>query len=170
MKPKDLLFPFILIPLGIAFFTIALLLFLSNGENKKLISAKLKIGALLLSFGWLASCEIGTTTCYAPAPNNLLNINTDSTYAAGDTLRDNLIGGSYKFYSFILSEQQSALSKQEGRLIPNDGSFGDNSESFYFVLDKSIPEGVYWLDVYGGDTDLLETQNHIRRYPFNISK
>jgi hypothetical protein len=94
MRLKDLFSPFIIIPIGLIFLIISLLVFLTKGENKKLISTKLKLGAFLLSFNWFVSgCDPGFSTCYMPSLGNdeisIMNKDTtkyDWTFLPGDTV------------------------------------------------------------------------------------
>jgi hypothetical protein len=165
LKLKDLLSPFILIPAGILFLIISFLVYTSNGKNAKLIAAKLKLGAFLLTFSWFVTNCDGPITCYAPfEPNDGINFyskdTTDfSTFKAGDTIFGNVSQRTYSNYSFKLIDSVSKVNVLKGSLTAKDGSFDNSSEQFYFLLDSNLKKGAYFINFYGEKTAQVQQLN-----------
>ncbi|MCX6152833.1 MAG: hypothetical protein NT007_01600 [Candidatus Kapabacteria bacterium] len=158
MKIKDIYTPIVLIAAGAAFIFILILVFLTNGRSRKLIASKLRIGAFLLSFGWLVtSCS--TPTCYAPAePENSIRIlpkkgnssNELYNYLSGDTLSGYIHEPTFYFYSFQLVDSASKQIKQAGELIIDSTLY--HEKMFHFILGSNLTQGTFEINYFGEDS------------------
>jgi hypothetical protein len=67
MENKNIIW-LVVIPVSIAFAVVSVLLWLSGGNNKSLVSRKLKLGALIIGItGVMGGCRPPIVTCYKPA-------------------------------------------------------------------------------------------------------
>ncbi len=69
MYKEELIAPFLLIGLGLAFSIVCFAVFLTNGKSKKWIARKMKIGGLLLTISLFSCSEnrnqaVLITSCY----------------------------------------------------------------------------------------------------------
>jgi hypothetical protein len=156
MKDREYLLPLLLLA-GAAFVLVSVLVFLSLGRNRRLLSAKMRIGAFLLSFSFFAVSLSGCRTCYEPTPppNTLIIFQTEPDHHPGDTITGHIENRTYPYYSFELLDSTTSALAQNGHLQAKDGAFNDYSEYFYFVIDSAVPAGTYHLNVYGEITDQI---------------
>jgi hypothetical protein len=169
MNKKEFITPFLLIGLGLVFAFISFAVFLSHGKSKKWVARKMKIGGILLGLSAI-STGTGCPTCYKPPyePEHVI-INQLNGYSIEIDLDTNnvLNGMIYDFYSSVFSfsiYDTSGLKKQTGLLIPSDGEFGDNNESFSLEIDTNLTTGNYWLNIYGCDIQSQVNQNSISEF------
>ncbi len=169
MKTRDLLFPAIVIPVACAFIIISFLLWFYHGENKKLVSAKIKIGAFLLSFSFFASCGHPQPTCYevAPMPNSI-NVTLQEKIHPGDTLSGYIYSPSFKQYSFEIKDSLAQLAHQSGWLTPRDSAFNSSSDAFYIKLDSSLKPGSYNLTIFAENDSTINRDSLIEKIKFAV--
>ena len=170
MKQKDIFIFIILIPLGLSFLVITTLLFFNNGKSRKLIAAKLKLGALILSFSWFTtSCDIGQT-CYAPAPaeNSVYLYNNDTlNISLNDSLKLIVNNPTFNNYSYRINDTLNSL-KQNGLCEQLTDSLRYNSKVLYFLVDKSLGAGKYNLEVFGEKSTDLKYVTKLQSFPLYI--
>jgi hypothetical protein len=169
MKAKDTLLPVIVIPVGIAFVVVCVLVYLNKGKSGKLIATKLKLGAFILSFSWfVSSCE-PVVTCYEPALlENTIMIEPPGKFNPGDTLKGSVDNRTYDYFSYFLIDSASAGIKQSGILNPNDTTLKDYNEPFFIMLDSSLTAGTYYIDIYGENTAELKKTKFLQRFTIFI--
>ena len=172
MNKKELITPFILVGLGLAFTVVSVAVFLSNGKSKKWVARKMKIGAILLTLTSAVACDPLITTCYdMPAPPNSMWMNGFTENGLELMLNtSNVLTGtiderqSEKFSFAILDSTTKMV--QNGLLIPVDGKFDTYSENFQIEIDTNISSGAYLLKLY--DVDIEGQKNSIPRQEFNL--
>lgn len=165
MKVKETLFPFIIIPVGIAFVAVCTLVYINRGKNVKLITAKLKIGAFILSFSWFVVSGCSYDTCYVTTElENRATIKPVEIYNPGDSVIGNINNTSFQFYSFKLVDSVTVTAKQAGYLADYDNNSGNYRKDFFLLLDNSITAGVYSLEIYGEVSDSPKYTNLINRF------
>jgi hypothetical protein len=172
MNKKELIAPFLLIGLGLAFTIICFAVFLSNGKSKKWLARKMKVGALLLTLNSVASCEPFITTCYdMPAPPNSMWMN-GMTESGIEILLDtsNVIYGSVEErqseeFSFSIYSAEN-VKIQADTIIAVDGKFDNYSEEFKIELDTNILPGNYSLKLF--DVSLERQAESTPRQEFNL--
>lgn len=76
MLKREIVIPLFVLLLFVVFFIVGLLLFMS--PNRKLINARLRIGALILSLTFIASCGPPEVSCYEVASYPQDSTSTDS--------------------------------------------------------------------------------------------
>jgi hypothetical protein len=158
MKIKDIIFPFVIIPVAVLFVIISFLVWLKNGESKRLVRAKLKTGAIVLSLSWfiaLSGCQTGTTTCYdSVMDHTYVSFGYDSFpryYHFQDTITGWIGNSRFPFYSYSINDSNN-ISRQKGMVTPKDGTFNTNHESFLIQIDSLQTPGKYTLWIYGEQT------------------
>ena len=159
MKLKDLLSPFILLSVGLAFVLIAFLVYITMGKSKKLIASKIKIGAFLLSFSWfVAGCDFPSTrTCYAPAllpdikiTNPIDSITHSYTFKPKDTVYVQIDRASFYYYSFVLVSAITDSGSQSGYLVFDANK--NQAKYYHFILDSVLAKGAYFINYFGEDS------------------
>ncbi len=148
MNTRDILFPIILIPVVVFFGLISALVLINNGKNAKLIAAKLRVGAFLLSFSWFAVSCTPTVECYATAMADQIIMNNGGRQSLkpGDTIAGNIKYPNRSVYNYTLTDTLSGVEVQNGA-IPNNS----NSEKdlyFEIILNDSLSKGGYYLDFF----------------------
>lgn len=159
MNKKKILTPFLLVCFGTFFILVCLAVFISGGKSKKWIARKMKIGGFLLSLTTITT-GAGCITCYDMPEPLLVSIDGSNGYEVeikpdtGNILTGVLYMPRVKNFSFAISDIDGQ-NKQTDRLNPSDGEFGENTESFYLEIDKTIPFGNYHLKMFDCDTPML---------------
>ena len=171
MKAKGIFSALFLIPLGIMFLALSLLVLLSKGNNPSLIRSKLKFGALLLTFSWFASsCTKPVVTCYAPQITNnytfIDSINVKS-YTNGDTLKVQITNCSYNYYSWSINNLTNPTVIRSGMLLQTDTLTANDLRKFYFILNYSNV-GKFNLNIYGETTSAFTGLKEIARFNINL--
>lgn len=72
----------LIIGLGSAFLAVSLLVWLSNGKSARAVKAKFRLGGALLTLTGMmtvGSCNV-MTSCYDPAPQNMVYIEREGAY------------------------------------------------------------------------------------------
>lgn len=156
MTKKELFFPVIFIGLSIVFVVVSIGVFASKGKSSKWIARKMKIGALMLTFSSIVSCDTADNnhvTCYdVPEMNSIwiegatyqgINLRLDSQNVLKGTIGNR---NSDKFsYSVSDSNHIKILSDN---IKPKDGVFDSITENFELVFQKDIPKGNYILNLF----------------------
>ncbi len=176
MTKKDIIFPFAIVILTIAFAFICLAVYLTNGKSKKWIARKMKIGGILLGLSAFSTGTGCITTCYKPeyVPDHVV-INQSNGYSieidldTGNVLTGIINNFDSKVFSFLIADT-TELKKQKGFLIPNDGEFSDQTESFSLQVDNNLSKGNYFLRIFACDTSIQDTQNPINDFYLCIKK
>lgn len=153
MNKENIISPIILAGIFIAFVIVSLLLW-AWGNNKRMVSSKLKLGAAILTLTTLITTNsYSQKTCYKPAyPDEIININkrneentielkSNDKYITGSIL--NLRSTRY-FYA-IVDDDLGVM--KEGEVKANDGEFDEDKESFKIDVD-SVTIGKYKLKIY----------------------
>lgn len=158
MTKKDLIAPFLLAGIGLAFVFVSFMVRLSNGKSAKWVARKMKIGAILLSLSATVSCDRIITSCYdMPAPPNSMWINE----AIGDIIEiqpdtGNVLNGfidNRESNSFSFSVIDSNEFKvQNGAINAADGLYDSYYENFIIELDTTLIPGNYSLNLYDVNT------------------
>jgi hypothetical protein len=168
MRTKELVIPILLLA-GLAFVVVSVLLWLSFGRNRRLVAAKMKLGALLLSFSFFASCgQPPFTTCYEPAIENEINFTDSMKYHAGDTVAGNLYGPTFSYYSFCISDSTNQAIQQTGMMHAADGAFTEGTEDFWFVIDPGVPAGPKLLQLFGENEPQANREVFIWSYDIRV--
>jgi hypothetical protein len=155
MKTKNYLLWMLAIPVGLAFITTSVLVFLNKGNNRKLVRAKLKTGAFLLSVSYFSACGHSgggpEIMCYDPAlPENYISINwPDSVYQPGDSIEGGVNMPSFKQYSFAFYKAGNNDTTAAGWLVADDKKFDGSYETFKFEVPKRMTAGEYELKIFG---------------------
>jgi hypothetical protein len=169
MKIRDLIFPMIIIPAGLAFLILCFLLWANHGQNKRLLTAKLGTGAFLLSFSVLAACGQHHITCYevAPSPNSLSIAPTDSLKAS-DTLKAYIYSPSWTHYSFSIVNPADGKVVHQGEIMPKSGSFTDYSTEVYMLLPSALNKGKFEILYYGEKTAEIRNDSLLGKSQFTV--
>jgi hypothetical protein len=169
MKIKDILFPLAVIPLGIAFALICFLLYISGGKNRHLVAAKIRTGAIILSFSYFVSCGYPQRTCYEmpPSPNAVMMTLGDSIHS-GDSIEGNIYNPSFANYSYRIMDSSGNVKLQEALLIPVSGSFAKNQENFILVIDSKLKAGQYQLKIFSENSSVITGTKLLDSIPFRI--
>jgi hypothetical protein len=170
MKIKDILFPLIVIPFGLAFAGICLLLFFNRGKSRHLVAAKIRTGALILSFSYFTTSCIIPRTCYDPAPpNDFIDMFVGDSIHAGDTMKGYIYDPTFPYYSARIMDSTCTINIQQAFLCPVSGSFADEQCDFYMVLDSNLQDGQYLLKIYSENSQTITATNLLwESYPFRI--
>ncbi|MBO7070046.1 MAG: hypothetical protein J6W09_01990 [Bacteroidales bacterium] len=144
---------FIYVGVGIAFLAVSLWVILTAGKNSKAVSAKYKLGGMLIAtWAMLSACTcngpgVGTVTCYDPIPPEqpmcydvavMVNevVLESTTIKKGENFRISIkepTGDNY--VARILSSDGKEL--QKATLAREEGSNWD----FFFKASSSLPAG-----------------------------
>ena len=152
MKIKDIFSPLFFVVLGIAFLTISLWVWLSNGKNVNAIKAKYKLGGMILSLSFFAStgCE-PVVTCYDPIPQDYVyaeKLYSDSILK-GDSILISIQGKTFQHYSFSLADSTATKILQEGMLTV----YKNTNSEFTFIINKNLPyTGKVKIEIFGEQT------------------
>ena len=169
MKPKDVFIFIILIPLGLTFLIISALLYFNNGKSRKLVAAKLKLGALMLSFSWFTTACEPYVSCYAPAelPNSVfIQVKGDTIHLSlKDTLRLEIIHPTYNFYSFQISDSINNI-KSKGLCVEVKDSSSTNARLLYIPIDVVIPAGTHSISIFGEKSADFLYQDRLSLFKF----
>ena len=162
MNTRDFLFPIIVIPVVIIFGLISALVLINNGKNAKLIAAKLRVGAFLLSFSWFAVSCTPTVECYAPAESNRISINTTDIQSMkpGETINGTIIYAVDSLYSYLLSDTLTGTEYQNGSIVNKFDK--NNNIVFEIKLKDDLPKGAYNLEFFRTMKDSV--RDRIDRY------
>lgn len=172
MNKKELLTPFLLVGLGLAFAFVAFAVFLSNGRSKKWVARKMKIGALLLTISAAASCDPFITTCYdmPPPPNTMwvngltengLELFLDTSHVITGTVEER----QSENFSFSISNAENTK-VQADSILPVDGKFDNYTEEFKIELDTNMLPGTYLLKLF--DVSIDKQTEYTPRQEFNL--
>ncbi len=168
MTNRDLIFPLVVVPVAAAFLLIGLMLFFDR-NNKKLLTAKLRTGAFLLSFSWFVSCGTPQPTCYDVAPaNNSPVFNMSNSKKAGDTVNGHIYGPTYPYYAVVIEDKDGKQVLQSTLVSPKEDSLTAQKNQFYFILDPSLPSGYHQLRFYGEEGNSISRKNLLDEFPFSI--
>lgn len=80
----------LIIGLGTAFLAVSLWVWLSNGKNARAIKAKFRLGGALLTLTGImtvGSCNV-VTSCYDPAPSNMVYIEREGAYVEAQNVKN----------------------------------------------------------------------------------
>lgn len=150
MQSKDYIFPFVVIPVGIAFLIVTAFVFFSNGKSARLIRYKLKIGAFLLSFSWFASltafAQDNSNTCYNKPPEALSELDLKYNFQAGGKLIGSIRKASKGAYTFKITNSKKKILKED-LLIIHPGASTEIFDKFRINLDPMLKKGTYTLEI-----------------------
>ncbi|MDD3626457.1 MAG: hypothetical protein PHV06_03990 [bacterium] len=168
---KEIIIPIYLFGISILFIIVSFLLFLSGGKNAKLLSKKLKLGALIISLTAALGCtpiNPHVTSCYVPpmpyveVENEVVDrSDTEWKYSIEiDLSKTNVITGK-SMHSFGASISFRITDKngnviQFDDAVPVDGKFNDHSEKLECRLNKDIRPGEYTIVFYTREKILAE--------------
>lgn len=153
MTKENIITPVIVIGLSLAFITVSLLVSVFY-KNPKLIKAKLKIGALIITLTACSSTySFSQKTCYKPSlTREIISVDSQSENST-ITIHENdkeltgkIANLSSTDYSFSISD---TLGKtiQKGTLKAIDGKFDTDEENFIIHFGK-LKEGQYVLKIF----------------------
>lgn len=153
MTKENLITPVLVIGLSLAFITVSLLVSVFY-KNPKLIKAKLRIGALIITLTACASTySFSQKTCYKPAiVKEIYSFDNQSEdYKIYIHEDENVISGKIETrlssqYYFTVSDS-SDKTIQRGTIKAKDGNFDADEENFEIKLSKIKP-GNYVLKVF----------------------
>lgn len=101
---------FLLIGLGTAFLAVSLWVWLSNGKSAKAVKAKFRLGGALLTLTGMmtvGSCNI-VTSCYDPAPTNMVYIERGETQDVKNGDQINIKVNYFSAYGIMVSIEKGA--------------------------------------------------------------
>lgn len=101
---------FLLIGLGTAFLAVSLWVWLSNGKSAKAVKAKFRLGGALLTLTGMmtvGSCNI-MTSCYDPAPTNMVYIERGETQDVKNGDQINIKVNYFSAYGIMVSIEKGA--------------------------------------------------------------
>jgi hypothetical protein len=170
MKIRDYFFPMIIIPLGLSFLAISFFLWMKGGKDKYLIKAKIRIGAMMLSFSYFVSCGYPQRTCYEmpPSPNAVMMTLGDSIHS-GDSIEGNIYNPSFANYSYRIMDSSGTVKLQEALLSPVYGSFAKNQGNFILVIDSKLKAGQYQLEIFSENSSVITGTKLLDSIPFQIN-
>ena len=177
METKKPVLLFVLAVVGLIFFAVSALVWLTRGRSARWIALKLRYGALLLTLSaLLQSCVDpllpasedwnSEITCYFAGPSQntkssivLENVNNGAITLPLSRRRKIIRGGlqnsTIKNFSYRIENQKYEVF-QKGNIFPLDGKFGEEMESFEIKVNSPIPSGDYILRFYFTDADHQE--------------
>lgn len=163
---KKITLPAAIAILSVAFVAASFMVSRHKGKSAKWVARKMRLGGLILSLtALLQACDPAQTaaltdgnppwTCYmiAPGPKAATNqfyINTENDSVITLHLKaHNTIDGEIKEreaeeFSFAIYDAQDSL-KQQDNILPNDGAYDEDSETFEIEIDKSLETGDYTI-------------------------
>jgi len=169
MNKKELLVPFVVIGLGLAFAYVSFAVLMSNGKSKKWVARKIKIGGLLLTLT-AASCNgAGQVTCYDVAEINSMWMENTSQNGieikldTGNVIKGNISTIQGEDFSFQVSD--SVGTNYQKGLIRFEKDTVSYNEKFYIELDKGLKPGTYNLklfDVKPAGQDSIQPKRNFR--------
>lgn len=175
---KDELFSFITISALIAAFAIiSVMVYLSRG-NKKLISQKLKLGALILSLTTIIStgCD-DQITCYEPSPRETVEIdagNIDSTgrliLLTGNKIKGKILYRTSAKFSFKVNDTLRQASHSSGNIEALDGVYNESTEEFEISVNHDIQNGIYSLLFFNYNLSETDGQNPLNEFRLKVEK
>jgi hypothetical protein len=171
MKFKDIVLPFIILPVAILFVIFSFLVWINNGENKRFIKAKLRTGAIILSISWFVTFNIGCT-CYSREDESsyisFKHTSIPRIHHINDTISGRICNYTYPFYSFSIYDTNN-VSLQKGMVKPKDGIFNTIEEPFIIKIDTLPTPGKYFLIIYGEQTYQIKQDLPLQgAYFFNL--
>ena len=157
MKPRDLIFPLIIIPLGLAFLFAGLML-IFRPDSRRIIALKMRPGAFLLSFSFMAACSTPPpVTCYKPAPpENSVVFDIYEAVSPGDTLRGRIYQVTYDhliYEIFSVDDRQMILN---GRFTDSAGTAVFRDGWFRIATNGDMRSGNYILRIMGEYKDVSD--------------
>ena len=175
----------IIIQLGILFFVfgvVSILVYFTNGHNRRLLIQKLRIGAIIVS---LTAVITGGCTainpppkCYVPVitedPIIIIDLEPKKTTQKINVSDDRIIKGQIPYrqdkkYSYrILNEQGQVV--QEGEIKPSDKVLASVNVSFQIKLDEKLKPELYFIYFYECEVEKIISENYIRSYVFEIEE
>ncbi len=167
----------VLAVIATAFLLVSLLVYLSRGRPG-LIRAKLKLGALLLGLTGTLGSGCGTTpftTCYLPAPREMMQIEFEVVddwgvvldLDQGHQLHASLNYREHDAFAFrILNEEGTEL--QRGEILPADGAYDSSWEDCILEIDENLPLGQHWLDLHTGLPAEIEANPQIGHIALSV--
>ena len=175
----------IMIQLGILFLVfgvVSILVYFTNGHNRRLLIQKLRIGAIIVSL--TAVIAGGCTSinpppkCYVPVitedPTLIIDLEPQKTTQKINISDNRIIKGQIPYrpdkkYSYrILNKQEQVV--QEGEIKPSDKVLASVSVSFQIKLDENLKPGLYFIYFYDCEVEKISSENYIRSYVFEIEE
>jgi hypothetical protein len=127
-------------------------LWFKGDDNKRLIHAKMSIGALLLSFSFFTACTNGPTpikTCYKPAMPNTISLDTYENIVAGDTLKGRIFISTYQIISYEITDSAGSQIIQKGKFPDIDTTLTRTFSGCDIIIEPSVKAGQYMIGFYG---------------------
>ena len=174
MIKKEIITPFLVIGLGLAFTIVTFAVFLSNGKSKKWVTRKMKIGGILLTLT-AASCNGGggEVNCYDVAEINSMYLTNNSVYGIELKLdTNNILKGVIstvhgKDFSFLVSDS-TGKKFQKGLIILDTAS--NYTKGIKIELDKSLKAGKYKIKLYDAAISSQDTIRPKREFSLTIKQ
>lgn len=170
MENKNIIW-FVAIPVSIAFAAVSVLLWLSGGNNKYLVSRKLKLGALIIGItGVMGSCRPPVVTCYKPAmipqviplqkiEDGRINVETGFQNLEFDC-------------DMIFDEHVSWIIYSKSKIVEKGNCILNHTDSgLKLTLDplNDFESGIYKLGLYYGEIDSLgESQIPFKEFEIEV--
>jgi len=151
---------------------ISALLYFNKGNSRKLITVKLKLGAIILSLSWFTSACEPTQTCYLPAqilpPVNFVNGSDTLNLSLNDTLKLIVATPNYQYYSFRIVDSLFII-RQDGLCLQKPDSVYKGGINLFIPVDSIIIKpGKYGLEIYGEPFTNLKYLNKLQSFPFYV--
>ena len=156
MNKNNLITPLILTGISLAFAVVSFLVWLSRGNNAKLIQRKLRLGALLLGITAVSSGCPPAVTCYDPIqPEENIFIN-DSCLISGmvqssvhvtKEITGQVVNRMSEEFSFCISDHLNQVILADS-LTPLDGQWNQYTESYKLIISDSLAAGTYNLKLF----------------------
>lgn len=169
MMRKELWVPLVFVVLSIAFVAVSLLVVVTRGRSASLIRKKLALGAMILSLTGTVTGTGCLVSCYEPPPECTTDLSFEGAFvetADGvyrwrltvDPGLDPALHGEISHDFCAAGEGETVFSYrlvdphwveiQRGDIVPEDGAFDDEIESFSIELPADLAPGEYRLRVH----------------------
>ncbi len=144
-----------LILLSVTFLIISFLVYLTRGQNSKLLGHKLRLGALIIALTATISCSPSQPRYYEQVAVNHFEIKssreTPSTPVI-ETDKDKNIKGAINgptvdTFSYLIYDWNKKVI-QSGDIKPSDGKFNSAYEKFEIELKDVLPSGLYSIHFF----------------------
>lgn len=169
MNKKELIIPFILVGLGLAFTVISFAVFLTNGKSKKWVARKMKIGGLLLTFSLFSCSEnrnyvVSSMTCYMVISDipSAFEIEIDSNRIIYGNMSRR-----YGDFSYSLVDNQGII-VQKSKLFPKRYMSDPENQDFLIEVDQKLKKGKYNLKLYNCELKEQDSTESIHEHEIQL--
>ncbi|MDD3685446.1 MAG: hypothetical protein PHE56_01645 [Bacteroidales bacterium] len=172
MENKNIIW-LVAIPVTIVFAVVSILLWFFGGNNKYLVSKKLKLGALIIGItGVMGGCRPPVVTCYKPAM--IPQVVPEQQFVEGKIVIEtgfesldfscNMLYDDYISWKILKNDKIIEL----GNCVVNKT---DTGTKLYVDPTIDLEEGIYKLGLFNGKLENLgESQIPFKEFEFEVIK